>query len=286
MYALENVLKIIRTVKEMQSWSKNAKESGECIAFVPTMGALHEGHLALVKHAKKKSDKVVVSIFVNPTQFGPKEDFEKYPRDEELDLNKCKMEDVDCVFMPDANEMYPNGFEITVKAGEIADGLCGEKRPKHFDGVVTVVSKLFDAVLPDKAIFGEKDFQQLRVIEQMTNDLNLPIEIIGSPTVREKDGLAMSSRNKYLNSDERKRALCLINSILKAKEMASSGEANVEFIKSEIKKILDNAKAKIDYIEIVDSKNLKPLAELNKPARLILAVFIGKTRLIDNAQVE
>lgn len=270
----------------MQQYSLELRAQGKRIGFVPTMGYLHEGHLSLLEIAKKKCDVIGASIFVNPTQFGPNEDFSKYPRDEKGDLNKLETVKTDFVFLPTPQSMYPEGFQTNVSLGEITKGLCGAHRPGHFDGVATVVLKLFNIVQPHVAVFGEKDYQQLAVIRKMVEDLNLPIEIIGAPTARASDGLALSSRNVYLSAEERKQALTLYQSIQFVQKLYESGEKKVSKILSEVKKLFQAFPCEIDYFEIVDAKSLKSLELIDRPARYLVAVKIGKTRLIDNAPVQ
>jgi pantoate--beta-alanine ligase len=279
---------IVREIKKMQKISDEKRREGKIIGFVPTMGALHEGHLELIRTARKKTDFVVVSIFVNPIQFGPKEDYRDYPRDEEGDFEKCKREGVDCVFVPHVGEMYEENFSTYVEVEGLTEGLCGKYRPGHFRGVTTVVAKLFNIVRPHLAFFGWKDAQQLLVIKRMTRDLNFDIEVVGVETVREKDGLAMSSRNWYLNEGERKQAPYLYKALLYGKEIIEKGERNAEKLKEEIKKFISKnvPLGKIQYVEIVDIENLKPLKKIKGDIMIALAVFIGKARLIDNIRLK
>ncbi|MBL7685635.1 MAG: pantoate--beta-alanine ligase [Deltaproteobacteria bacterium] len=274
---------LFKTLQEMQLQSNTWHRQGKTLAFVPTMGYLHEGHLSLIEIAKKEADVVGVSIFVNPTQFGPNEDFEKYPRDEAGDLQKLKSVQTDFVFLPTPTQMYPEGFQSTVHLSQITQGYCGDHRPGHFDGVATVVLKLFHLVKPDIAIFGEKDYQQLALIRQMVLDLNLDIKIIGGPTLRSKEGLALSSRNSYLSDKEKMEALCLSRAIRAIQVSAQAGERKVSHLvtlgKSEIEK---SRAVQLEYLEIVDAFSLKRLEEIKAPARILIAVKIGKTRLIDN----
>ncbi len=275
------MIKIIKTISEMTNWSNQSKFKKK-IGFVPTMGYLHEGHLSLVRAAKKKSDLVVVSIYVNPTQFGANEDLSTYPRDFERDISLLEQLNVDIVFFPDNNEMYPDGYKTWVITDEITSILCGKSRPTHFKGVTTIVSKLINIVNPDYMFMGEKDYQQLSVLKQMVRDLNFQTEIIGCPIVREKDGLAMSSRNKYLEGVERQNALCLSSSLVLAKQMVKKGETlSGKIIEAAKKNILKNS-GEIDYVEILDERNLQPTSKINEFSRMFLAVYIGKTRLIDN----
>ncbi len=281
------VMKVIRKILEMQRKAEKWRKEGKIIAFVPTMGYLHEGHLSLVKIARKKGDIVVVSIFVNPIQFGPSEDYRIYPRDEERDLKLLKKEKTDVVFIPSVEEMYPEGYQTYVEVSELSKHLCGRSRPGHFKGVCTVVTKLFNIVKPHLAIFGEKDYQQLKIIERMVSDLNMDVKIIPGPLIRESDGLAMSSRNVYLSPDERKSALSLHKALLKVKEMVEEGERNSEVLIRKAEEIIASSPhTKIDYIEIVHPETLEPLKVIEKTAIIALAVFVGKARLIDNMKLE
>ena len=260
------------------------KRKGKRVGFVPTMGALHEGHLSLVRQSKKDNEITVVSIFVNPTQFGPNEDYNTYPRQFENDKNLLEAEGVDYLFYPSVEDMYPEGYETYVELENLPNYLCGLSRPGHFRGVATVVAKLFNIVQPDVAYFGQKDYQQAQIIKKMVRDLNFPVEIVVMPIVRENDGLAMSSRNLYLSSEERKNATVLYRSLEKAKELILSGEKNVEKIKQEMMKVILSVPSKIDYIEIVDPETLKTLESIPYSGKVVvaLAVYIGKARLIDN----
>ena len=276
-------MEIVKEISKMREISKFWKRQGYKIAFVPTMGFLHEAHLALVRKAKELGDKTVVSIFVNPLQFGPKEDFREYPRDLEKDLALLEKEKVDAVFIPETEEMYPPDFQTYVEVTKLTTGLCGAFRPGHFKGVTTVVLKLFNIVNPDIAIFGEKDYQQLQVIKQMIKDLNLDIEIVAHPTVREKDGLAMSSRNIYLSSAERESAISLYKALLLAQKLVKEGEKDSQKIKEEMEKFIYSFPfTKVQYIEFVDPQTLDPIDKINKPVLCALAVYVGKARLIDN----
>ncbi len=279
-------MKIFNSPHDIQKFLIEEKRKGKIVSFVPTMGYLHEGHLSLMKEARKRGDIVVVSIFVNPTQFAPGEDLEKYPRDFEGDLEKCKSVGVDVIFYPTNENMYDKDFQTYVEVKKVAQNLCGLSRPIHFRGVATVVAKLFNIVQPDYAFFGEKDFQQLVVIKQMVKDLNFPIKVIGCPIIREKDGLAMSSRNAYLNEEEREQALCLYKSILKVKELFEKGERNVKNLINEAESIIKSYPlAEIDYIKIVDINTMEDLDIIDRNALYALAVKIGKTRLIDNCKL-
>ena len=273
----------VKTIEEARNQVKAWKKEGYSIALVPTMGYLHEGHASLIKRAAKENEKVVVSIFVNPIQFGPNEDLASYPRDLGRDTILCEDAGADLIFAPEASEMYCLDALTNVSVMELTAGLCGSKRPGHFDGVCTVVSKLFNIVPADKAYFGEKDAQQLAVIKRMVRDLNFDIEIIGCPIVREEDGLAKSSRNTYLSSKEREAALILNKSLIKGKEVLVAGEKSAELLKEIIKKQLESEiLAKVDYIEVVDALSLNAVELIDKPILVAIAVFIGKTRLIDN----
>lgn len=264
------------------------KKRGKRIGFVPTMGALHQGHLSLIRLAKKHSDFVVVSIFVNPTQFGPKEDFKKYPRNLKKDAALCQSAGADLIFAPMPEEIYPQGFSTYVNVEGLTQGLCGASRPGHFRGVATVVSKLFNIVQPDIAVFGQKDAQQLAVIRQITKDLDLPVKIIGAPIVRERDGLAMSSRNAYLTPEERKQAVALSRALKLAELKVRNGVKDVKAVKAEMIKLLkhDAPLGKIDYIEIVDKDTLGKINKIVvKKTLLALAIKFPNARLLDNIQL-
>ena len=280
-------MQVIEKISDMQSYIRACKLDGKTIGFVPTMGYLHEGHLSLVRIARKRCDILVVSIFVNPTQFGPGEDFDKYPRDFGRDKKLCEQENVDIIFAPSVEEMYPKDSVTYVDmAGEMTKVLCGKYRPGHFRGVMTVVSKLFNIVQPDIAVFGRKDGQQLAVIRRMVSDLNFPIEIIGGETVRESDGLAMSSRNKYLTEEQRKSAPALYKSLLLAKTMIENGETDSSKIVERMRDYISNSgDFKIQYIEIVDADTLTPVDKIRNKVMIALAAFLGETRLIDNIVV-
>jgi pantoate--beta-alanine ligase len=276
-------MKIIKNIKLMQEYVKKQRKAGRTIGLVPTMGALHEGHLSLIRRAARENDLAVVSIFVNPTQFGPGEDFKKYPRPFAKDARQAKKSGADVIFNPAAAEMYPVGYQTYVEPGELSAGLCGVYRPVHFRGVVTVVTKLFNSVLADKAYFGQKDYQQAQIIKQMVKDLNIPIRIVICPIMREKDGLAMSSRNQYLNTDERKSAVCLYEALRVGRAMIENGIRDVSLVKKEMSGIIQsNLLAKTDYIEIVDPETLEQVKKIQGKVVIAMAVFIGKTRLIDN----
>ena len=275
-------MKIITSIKEMQALSDELRKTKR-IGFVPTMGYLHEGHLALVRKAREAGDVVVVSIFVNPIQFGPTEDLAKYPRDFDRDASLLDRENVDVIFFPDASEMYSPGFSTYVDVKKLDDHLCGKSRVGHFVGVATVVTKLFNIVKPHFAVFGQKDFQQLIVIERMVKDLNMDIEIIGHPTVREEDGLAMSSRNTYLSAEERKKALLISASLRKVQGLFREGKRNSEELKNEVGKVLRQEDGiNIEYISLCDTETLEDVESIGSKAVLAIACRIGKTRLIDN----
>jgi pantoate--beta-alanine ligase len=270
----------------MAMLSKILKKESKTIGFVPTMGYLHDGHISLVKTAKQHTDVAVVSIFVNPIQFSPKEDLEKYPRDLKRDEEILRLAGADVLFCPSAQEMYPPGYATYINVERLADVLCGSSRPGHFRGVTTVVAKLFGIVKPDIAYFGQKDAQQSIIIKKMAEDLNMDVEIKILPTAREKDGLAMSSRNIYLSEKERKDALCLSQALFKGEAMIKSGERDARTIIKAMQDIVkERPTAKVDYIEIVDTKTLRPMDEISGEALMAIAVFVGKTRLIDNSMV-
>jgi len=280
-------MNVISSPVEFQREMLNLKRLGKSVGFVPTMGALHEGHLTLVRQSKKDNDVTVVSIFVNPTQFGPNEDFNKYPRQFDNDRKLLEKEGVDYIFYPSVSDMYPEGYETYVYLEKLPNHLCGLSRPGHFRGVATVVSKLFNIVQPNKAYFGQKDYQQAEVIKKMVRDLNFPIEIVVIPIVRESDGLAMSSRNAYLSPEERRNATVLYKSLQRAKELIEKGEKSVNKIKEEMRKIILSVPSRIDYIEIVHPETLDSLDAIpdkNVIDRVVVAVavFIGNARLIDN----
>jgi len=280
-------MEIINDIQGIREAVKSAKEQKKSVGFVPTMGFLHEGHLGLIKKAKEENDLVIVSIFVNPTQFGPGEDLESYPRDIERDSKLSQSAGADIIFHPSVEEMYPSGFNTFVELeGGITKKLCGASRPGHFKGVTTVVSKLFNIVSPHKAYFGQKDAQQVAVIEQMVRDLNFDVKIIPCPIVREKDGLAMSSRNTYLNREERQGALILSKSLFMAETMIKDGEKDSSKIKEFITEKINSEKlANIDYVEVVDAKTLNNIDKLQGDILIALAVRFGKTRLIDNVRL-
>lgn len=276
-------MKIIKKVDEAFKAARKQKEKDKSIGFVPTMGALHEGHVSLIRQARKENDFVVVSIFVNPTQFGPKEDLKRYPRPIKNDIALCKKEGVDVVFYPEVKQMYPEGYKTYVEVKELSDLLCGKPRPGHFKGVATVVTKLFNIIQPDTAYFGQKDAQQALIIKKMALDLNMPVKIKVMPIVREKDGLAMSSRNVYLSAKERNDAVVLFNSLNLAKVLIANGQRNTGQVILRMKELIRKKKsAKIDYIAVFDLDKLTPLYKVTEDCLIVLAVWIGRTRLIDN----
>ena len=276
-------VKIIESIKDMQSYSLSARQEGKAVALVPTMGYLHEGHASLMKEGRRRADLLVASIFVNPAQFGVGEDFEKYPRDMERDICIAAAAGVDVIFAPAAAAMYPDGYQTYVDVERLTLPLCGASRPGHFRGVTTVVCKLFGIVQPHLALFGRKDYQQLAVIRQMTADLNIPVEIIGMPIVREADGLAMSSRNAYLSAAERKSALCLCRGLAAARQLFATGERAVTELVDAISSVIASEKsAVVDYIELRDQLTLAPVSHADGSTLAAVAVRIGKTRLIDN----
>ncbi len=276
-------MKTITSIHTLQKVLRKARKQNKTIGFVPTMGALHEGHLSLIRSARRENELVVVSIFVNPAQFGPSEDFRKYPRDLKLDSKLCAKEKTDIIFFPSAREIYPSGYRTFVTVEGLSGLLCGRSRPGHFRGVATVVAKLLNIVGPSNAYFGQKDAQQAIIIKKLVRDLDMPVRIRVMPTVREKDGLAMSSRNIYLNAAERKEALALHQSLELAKSLVKKGVKDSAKIIEEMKRLIKSKKsARIDYVSIVALKDLEPVRKINGPCLIAEAVWIGKTRLIDN----
>lgn len=277
-------MEMITSVREMQQRALQLRTAGKRIAFVPTMGYLHEGHLSLLRAGRARGEVLVLSIFVNPTQFGKGEDLESYPRDLRRDADLAEEAGTDIIFAPEAAEMYPRGYATYVDVEGLTAGLCGASRPGHFRGVTTVVCKLFGIVQPHLALFGEKDFQQLAVIRRMTLDLNLPVEVVGQPIVREADGLAMSSRNVYLSAEEREQALALSRGIRLARQLVQEGETAVPVILDVLRRFIqEQPDARIDYLEVCHAITLEPQQHVDQDSVLLLAVFIGSTRLIDNA---
>lgn len=280
-------MEITGSIKEVRTQVKEWRKQGLSVGLVPTMGYLHEGHKSLIDRAVAENDKVVVSDFVNPIQFGVNEDLSTYPRDIEADKKLCEAAGADLIFHPTPEEMYAPDFSTYVEMQKVSERLCGKSRPTHFRGVCTVVNKLFNIVMPDKAYFGEKDAQQLAVVRRMVRDLNMDIEIIGCPIIRESDGLAKSSRNTYLNETERKAALVLSKAVFCGKEMIEKGEREADAVLSAMRKIIEaEPLAKIDYVEMVDADSIEPLTRAEGRVLTAMAVYIGKTRLIDNFIVE
>lgn len=279
-------IEIVRHINEMRTCVQSWRQAGKTVGLVPTMGALHDGHLALAQAARQECDYVITTIFVNPTQFAPHEDFGTYPREERADVKKLDAEGVDLVFAPDVNEMYADGFSTAVSVSGITDCLCGASRPHFFGGVATIVSKLLLQALPDRAYFGEKDFQQLQVIRRMVTDLNIPVEIQGVPIVREADGLAMSSRNKYLSETERKIAPVLYQTLSQLAVDFHAGKPASAILAAAIADLEKAGFDPVDYLEIRDRDTFKPLETNNGAARIFVAAFLGKTRLIDNIAVD
>jgi pantoate--beta-alanine ligase len=273
---------ILERVADVRAASREARARGERVGLVPTMGYLHRGHLTLVRRARELADFVVVSIFVNPAQFGPAEDLDSYPRDPARDATQCRAEGVDAIFSPPVEEIYPPGHETYVTVEELSKPLCGASRPQHFRGVATVVAKLFNMVEPDVAVFGEKDYQQLLVVRKMVRDLNLGVAVVGVPTVREPDGLALSSRNAYLSQAERRQALSLAKALALAQELVSSGEHRADALERTVRQVLDEAGVRVDYAELRHPETLEPLADVTDKALLALAAHVGSARLIDN----
>ncbi len=282
---LRKKMKVVRNIKELREQISLLKKNGKTIGFVPTMGALHDGHLSLVDLAKKHSDNVVVSIFVNPAQFAPHEDFDKYPRHEEDDIRKLSSKDPSIIYLPTKNEMYSENFDLKISTGNIGKELEGIARPHFFDGVALVVTKLFMQVQPDIAVFGEKDFQQLHVIKKLVKQLDMPIKVIGAPIIREKSGLAMSSRNAYLSEDQSQissKIYLVLKNIKEKIENNSSIDSAIKWGKEEL---LNQGLTKVDYMELRDSQTLEKVTIINSPVRLLTAVYSGQTRLIDNIEV-
>ena len=275
-------MRITKTINEINKLSRAAKRKGKVVGLVPTMGFLHEGHLALVDIAKKKCDLVVVSIFVNPTQFGPSEDLKKYPRSLSRDLKLLRARGVDLVFCPSAKEMYPAGFKTEVAVSDLTEKLCGISRPGHFAGVTTIVLKLFNAVMPDLAVFGEKDYQQQLIIKKMVYDLNRDVKILTGKTVREASGLAMSSRNRYLSVKDRELATQLYQTLLLGRRLMRKGEKNQRRLRNKLVAALKSNKIKLEYLEVLNADNLEALTKLRGRILIALAARIAGTRLIDN----
>jgi pantoate--beta-alanine ligase len=276
-------MRLIRSPRDMQALAADLKRQGHRLGLVPTMGCLHAGHLSLVAEAQAHADLIVLSIFVNPTQFGPNEDFARYPRPFDDDVRLCQKAGVDILFAPEPADMYPAGHSVFVEESALSLGLCGASRPGHFRGVLTVVAKLFNLCLPDVAVFGQKDAQQARLIAAMVRDLDFPVRILIAPIVREPDGLAMSSRNRYLAPEERRQALALHRGLQAAQALYETGERRTDALLQAARRVLDQAPlARVDYLAAVDADTLQPVAVADKPTLLAMAVFIGTTRLIDN----
>ncbi len=279
----EKTMKIVTGITNMQEHSNGLREQRARVGFVPTMGFLHEGHMSLIRRAREENDALVVSIFVNPTQFGPGEDFGSYPRDMENDSALCREAGCDVLFTPSAPEMYPENSRTVVSVAQLTEGLCGASRPGHFDGVSTIVAKLLNIVKPDRAYFGLKDFQQYIIIDRMVRDLNMDIDIIGLPTVREPDGLAMSSRNSYLTGKERESALSLSRSLDLARRIVAGGTREAQAVITAVRETIESELAtRIDYVSVVHPEDLTPVRTIGDRALLALSVFVGKARLIDN----
>ena len=279
---------VIHSIPELQKWSMDAKKQGKTVGLIPTMGFLHEGHLSLIDTARKNgADAIAVSIFVNPTQFGPNEDYDCYPRDFERDKALCEGKDVDVIFAPSVKDMYVGDLTCWVQEEKISKGLCGLTRPIHFRGVTTVVAKLFNAALPDLAVFGQKDAQQAAVIKRMVRDLNFPVKIVVSPIVREESGLALSSRNKYLSEDEKQRALSISRSLHQAKAELETSQIDPETARLLVKESISAAGGIVDYVEVLDAETMLPReSPAVKHITIAVAAVFGKTRLIDNIQIK
>lgn len=276
-------MELLNTIEQVREWVAQQKSAGRAVHFVPTMGYFHEGHLSLMKQAKQDGGAVIVSLFVNPTQFGPNEDLDRYPRDLERDRALAKSVQVDALFVPEASEIYPPDFQTTVSLPRLHHLLCGMTRPHHFDGVAVVVLKLFNIVQPHRAYFGMKDYQQTVLIQRMVEDLNLPVEIVRCPIVRESDGLAMSSRNVYLSPEQRQAATVLFRSLQWAQAQVNSGETNAHHIRAGVLNLIQSEPlARVDYVEVVHPETLEPVQTIDDHALLALAVYFDQTRLIDN----
>ena len=280
-------MKIVTTIAEAKEQIKEWRSQGLSVGLVPSMGYLHEGHASLMKEALKQMDKVAVSVFVNPTQFGPGEDYDSYPRDLDHDIAICEEQGVDLIFHPSVEEMYGKNYNTYVTMETLGDELCGKSRPIHFRGVCTVVTKLFNIITPDKAFFGQKDAQQLAIIKRMVKDLNMNLEVVGCPIIREDDGLAKSSRNTYLSPEERQAALILSKTIFMGQEMVKNGERDVKTLLDAMKANIETEPlAKIDYVEVVDGETMQKVEKIEESVLVAMAVYIGSTRLIDNFMYE
>lgn len=277
---------VARTPADLRAWVAGQRRSGRRVALVPTMGALHAGHLSLVDVARQHAEAVVVTIFVNPLQFGPSEDFDRYPRQLLADAELCHRAGVGLVFAPERSAMYPAGFQTHVEVEQLTRGLCGASRPGHFRGVTTVVLKLLNLAMADAAVFGEKDWQQLQAIARMALDLDHPTAIVGAPIVREPDGLAMSSRNVYLSPDERQRAATIHRALQAAREQVLAGQRDAGMVRGQIAETIAASGGRVDYVEVADPHSLQPLDRIDRPARALVAAFYGRTRLLDNLALD
>lgn len=280
-------MRLLKTSREVAEFAEEQRRAGKRLAFVPTMGFLHEGHVSLMREGKKRGDVLAVSIFVNPTQFGPKEDLSRYPRDLAGDLSRCEAAGVDMVYAPDVDQVYPDGFQTFVDVTEVSQGLCGEKRPGHFRGVATVVTKFFCLLRPHVALFGEKDFQQVAVVKALSRDLHLGVEVVAMPTIREADGLALSSRNSYLSPEERQRALAIVRGLTQAQHLARQGVIDAEKLIGAVRSELAATGLREDYVALTDAETLRPIRSLEsgRTGQMIVAAFAGNTRLIDNMAI-
>ena len=279
-------MEVVKTVETMREHTAEWRRRSLTIGFVPTMGYLHEGHKALIRKAVSQADKTVVSIFVNPSQFAPEEDYEQYPRDLKHDTDACEEEGVDIVFTPTTKEMYPDNFSTWVEEEALSQGLCGAFRPGHFKGVTTVVTKLFNMVEPDLAVFGQKDAQQALIIQRLIRDLNFDIKFVLGPTVREKNGLALSCRNEYLDREQRKRASSIYEGLCEAKKLFGQGETDSTKLKDQVVQTVENSGGRIEYVEVVSREDLRALKDVHYPALIAVAAYFGETRLIDNVFLE
>lgn len=280
-------METVKTVQQMMALAKEWHKQGKRVGLVPTMGYLHQGHLSLAKTARKDCDIVVMSIFVNPTQFGPNEDYDSYPRDLSHDQELAASAGVDYIFAPQPSDMYPNGYSTFVNVEGVTESLCGARRPGHFRGVATVISKLFHIIQPERAYFGQKDGQQVAVLRRMVKDLNIPVDLIAVPIVREEDGLALSSRNVYLTPEQRQQAVVLFQGLTKAKALFAGGERQADHLtKAVMDQIQTASLANIDYVQLVDGETMAPILQVEKTAMLAVAVYFGNTRLIDNVLLE
>lgn len=279
-------MKIIKNPKQLSETINRLHQQGKRVGFVPTMGYLHEGHLSLVRRARRENDLVIVSVFVNPIQFGSKEDLKRYPRNLNRDKRLLSLEQVDYLFLPKKETIYPKAFQDYIHPGEIARRLCGAKRPGHFRGVATVVNRLFEIVHPDRAYFGQKDYQQIKVIQEMVRQRNWNVQIKTCPIVREKDGLAMSSRNAYLSKQERIRARAIYQSLFQAKKLIQLGETDASLVKKETQRYLKPYVSQVDYVDLVDPEKLQPVKRIRFPLLMAVACYVGRTRLIDNLLIK